>query len=279
MYKKLLIAVICLSLIHWIAEPSHARSLAEIKQSGEIRLCVAGSSFELYTRTGTAFAESLGVQATVIRLDSWDKLFQNKDGMIDKEASYTPYLMETGECDCYPNDLVIHEWRTKKLDFAVLFKTRMTVVVHKDNLNHFKTETDLKGKQAAVMKGTTYHTWMEEKNQTDFADNPIKITFMPTNDSMNAVDSKTADFTIIGADGALNWTRNKVQNSVTAFLVGPVSQVGWGFRKGDSDLLEAAKTFFNSQQKVNSQFDAIWKEKVGITLSEFNLFITNLLGE
>lgn len=277
--KKLLIIAICLCFLHLSDGPSHARSLKEIKQSGEIRLCVAGSSYELYTRTGTVFAESLGVRANVKKLDSWDKLFRNKDGKIDKEAAYTPYLMETGECDCYPDDLVMHEWRLKKMDFAVLFKTRMTVVVHKDNQKNFKTETDLKGKRAAVMKGSTYHTWMEEKNQAEFADNPIRITLMPTDDSMKAVDSKTVDFTIIGADGALNWTRNKVKNSVTAFLVGQVNQVGWGFRKGDKDLIEAANAFFDSQRKINSHFDAIWKEKVGITLSEFNLFITNLLGE
>lgn len=269
----------CLFFLDWITVLAHARSLEEIRKSGEIRLCVAGSSYELYTRTGTAFAESLGVTANVKKADSWDKLFQNKDGGVDKEASYTPYMMETGECDCYPNDLVLNDWRLKKLDFAVLFKTRMTVVTHKDNFNTLKTEAALKGKHAAVMKGTSYHNWIEEKNKTDFADNPIRISLMTTDDSMNAVDSKTVDFTIIGADGALNWTRNKVKNSMVAFFVGPVTQVGWGFRKDDKDLLKAAETFFDSQRKVNSHFDIIWKEKVGITLSEFNLFITNLLGE
>lgn len=155
----------------------------------------------------------------------------------------------------------------------------MTVIINKDNQNNIKSEADLKGKRAAVMKGTSYHTWIEEKNRTDFADNPVQITLMSTNESMNAVDNKAVDFTVIGADGALNWTRNKVKNSVVGFFVGPVNQVGWGFKKGDKELLEAAKTFFDSQFKVNSKLDLIWKEKVGITLSEFNLFITNLLGE
>jgi len=278
--KKILIQVV-LFLILWQGGSSMtaARSLDDIKKSGEIRLCVAGSSYELYTQMGTAFAESLGLKAKVRKLDSWDQQFQNKEGITLKEESYTPYLMESGECDIYPNDLVIQEWREKKLDFAVLFRTRMTVVVHKDNQNNFKTEADLKGKQAAIMNGTTYHTWMEEKNKSDFADNPIKIQFMPTDDSMLAVDNKSVDFTVIGADGALNWTRNKVKNSVTPFFIGPVTRLGWGFCKKDTDLQDAVRKFFDSQQKVNSRFDIIWKKKVGISLSEYMLFITNLSGE
>lgn len=277
--KRFLILMLGLLSLHWMTEPTYARNLEDIKKSGEIRLCVAGSSYDLYTKTGTVFAKSLGVKANVKKIDSWDKLFHDKDGKTDKNASYTPYLMEDEECDCYPNDLVINEWRLRMMDFAVLFKTRMTVVVHKDSIKNIKAETDLKGKQAAVMNGTSYHTWMIEKNKADFADNPIRITLMPTDDAMKAIDNKTSDFTIIGADGALNWTRYKLKNSVAAFFVGPVNQVGWGFRKGDKELLDAANLFFNAQRKVNSQFDSIWKDKVGITLSEFNLFITNVLGE
>ncbi len=212
-------------------DPVFARSLDEIRKSGELRLCVAGSSSRLYSQMGTVFAEHLRVRANIKKLDSWDQQFHNKDGVTVKEESYTPLLMETGECDCYPNDVVMHEWRMKKLGFVVLFKTRMTVVVHRDKKENFRSKADLMGKTAAVMKGTTYHTWIEEKNRTDFADNPVRIQYMSTDDSMKAVDSKAADFTVIGADGALNWTRNKVKNSETAFFVGPVTQVGWAFEK------------------------------------------------
>jgi len=274
--------VIALVLIIFFAEintSAYARSLQEIRKSNEIRLCAAGSSSSLYSRMGTVFAESLGIKAKIIKLDSWDQQFHNKDGVTIKQESYTPFLMEKGDCDCYPNDLVMHEWRMKKLDFVVLFKTRMTVVTHRDKKGEFTTENDLKGKTAAVMKGTTYHTWLEEKNKTDFADNPVLIKFMSTDDSMKAVDSKSVDFTVIGADGALNWTRNKIKNSETAFFVGPVTQVGWAFKKSDKDLQKAAQECFRSLQKAGSAFDTIWKEEVGIPLSDYILFITNLTGK
>lgn len=277
--KHGLIGIGCVWLLLAMTAVVEARSLEEIRATGELRLCVAGSSHALYSMTGTAFAESLGVAPVVKRMDAWDQLFQNADGVTDREAAYTPHLLETGECDVYPNNLVLLDWRQNKMDFAVLYKTRMTVVVHQDNLAAFSTESDLRGKRAAVMQGTSYHTWMEQMNVTVLQDDPIQISLMPTDDSMLAVDEKNVDFSIIGTDGALNWTRKKVQNSAVAFFVGPVIQKGWGVRKGDADLLEALESFIVDQRKMGSRFDDIWTEEVGISFSDFSLYITNVVGE
>ncbi|GAK49531.1 hypothetical protein U14_00753 [Candidatus Moduliflexus flocculans] len=260
-----------------VSTMSEARSLEEIQATHEIRMCVAGSSYELYTAMGMAFAESLGVAVNVRRLDSWDQQFHNAQGVTVQEESYTPALLASGACDFYPNDLVIQEWRKTKLDFVALFRTHMVVVVHRDQQATFRSEADLQGKTAAIQQGTSYHAWIEEQNASKFADNPIQLQLMTTDDSMHAVDRKAVDFTIIGADGALNWTRNKIKHAVVAFPVGTVTDVGWAFRKGDADLQEAASAFVASQRKVGSQFDLIWQAKVGISLSDFTLFMTNLL--
>jgi membrane-bound lytic murein transglycosylase F len=273
---------ICLGLFFsGLFAPGQAwpRSLEEIRKTNELRICVAGSSYELYTAMALAFAEHLGVSPKVKRLDSWDQQFQNDKGVTDKEAAYTPALMESGDCDCYPNDLVENDWRLKKLDFVILYRTRMVVVVNKDNQPAYKSVADLAGKDAAIQKGTSYNSWLEAQNAGPLASNPIQIRFMTTDESMRAVDAKSADFTIIGADGALNWTRNKVKNVVVAFPVGDTTEVGWAFRKKDKDLQEAVHRFFDSQAVVGSRFDNIWQEKVGIPLSEFNVFITGILQE
>jgi membrane-bound lytic murein transglycosylase MltF len=273
---------ICLGLLFsGLFAPGRAwpRSLAEIRKTNELRICVAGSSYELYTAMALAFAEHLGVSPRVKRLDSWDQQFQNDKGVTDKEAAYTPALMDSGDCDCYPNDVVKNDWRLKKLDFVILFRTRMVVVVNKDNQSAYKSVAGLAGKNAAIQKGTSYHSWLENQNAGPLASSPIQIQFMTTDESMQAVDAKSADFTIIGADGALNWTRNRVKNVVVAFPVGDTTELGWAFRKKDRDLQEAVRRFFDSQAAVGSRFDDIWKEKVGIPLSEFNVFITGLLQE
>jgi len=274
--------LICLGLLFigfFAPGRAWARSLEEIQKSNELRICVAGSSFELYTAMALAFTEHLGVSSRVRRVDSWDQQFQNDKGVTDKEAAYTPALMDSGECDCYPNDLVKNDWRSKKLDFVILFRTRMVVVVNKDNQSAYKNAADLAGKNAAIQKGTSYHSWLETQNAGPLASNSIRIQFMTTDESMRAVDAKSVDFTIIGADGALNWTRNKVKNVVVAFPIGDTTELGWAFRKKDKDLQEAVRRFFNSQAAVGSRFDEIWQKKVGIPMSEFNVFISGLLQD
>lgn len=273
---------ICLWLLFiglFIPGQAWPRSVEEIRKTNELRICVAGSSYPLYTAMALAFAEHLGVSPRVKQLDSWDQQFQNEKGVTDKEAAYTPALMDSGDCDCYPNDIVKNDWRLKKLDFIALFRTRMVVIVHKDNQPAYKGVAELAGKKAAIQKGTSYHSWLEMQNAGPLASNPVKIQFMTTDNSMQAVDAKSAEFTIIGADGALNWTRNRVKNVVVAFPIGDPTEVGWAFRKNDKDLQEAVRRFFDSQAAVGSQFDNIWKDKVGIPLSEFNVFINGLLQE
>ena len=273
---------ICLGLlIIGLCAPGRAwpRSLAEIRKTNELRICVAGSSYELYTAMALAFAEHLEISPRVKRLDSWDQQFQNDKGVTDKEAAYTPALMDSGDCDVYPNDLVKNDWRLKKLDFVILFRTRMVVVVNTDNQPAYKSVADLAGKTAAIQKGTSYHSWLETQNAGPLASNPIQIRFMTTDESMHAVDAKSADFTIIGADGALNWTRNKVKHVVVAIPIGNTTELGWAFRKKDKDLQQAVRRFVDSQAVVGSRFDEIWQEKVGIPLSEFNVFITGLLKD
>jgi len=255
------------------------RSLEEIQNTNELRICVAGSSHELYTAMALAFAEHLGVSPRVRLLDSWDQQFHNDKGVTDKDAAYTPALMDSGECDCYPNDMVKNDWRLKKLDLVILFRTRMVVVVHKDNQAAFKGVADLAGKKAAVQKGTNYDTWLETQNAGPLASRPVHIQFTSTDKSMQMVNDKSVDFTIIGADGALNWTRNRVKNVVVAFPIGDITELGWAFRKKDKDLQASVRRFFDSQAAVGSRFDDIWKEKVGIPLSEFNVFITGLIEE
>jgi membrane-bound lytic murein transglycosylase MltF len=274
--------ILCLGLLFiGLFAPCRAwsRSLAEIRKSNELRICVAGSSYQLYTAMALAFAEHLGVSPSVKRLASWDQQFQNDKGVTDKDATYVPALMDSGDCDVYPNDLVKNDWRSKKLDFVILFRTRMVVVVNKDIQSAYKGIPDLAGKTAAIQKGTSYHSWLEAQNAGPLASNPVGIQFMTTDDSMRAVDAKSADFTIIGADGALNWTRNKVQHVVVAFPIGDTTEVGWAFRKNDRELQEAVRRFFDSQAAVGSRFDEIWQERVGIPLSEFNVFISGLLQD
>ena len=88
-----------------------ARTLSQIRESGVLRICVAGSSASFYRTNAEAFARSLGLRPQVTELPSFDAQFHDDRGETVREASYDPKLLADGRCDLYPNDLQIVPWR------------------------------------------------------------------------------------------------------------------------------------------------------------------------
>ena len=262
---------------------AEARSMAELKQSGEVRIClVAVEDFtvepkqcrenckfggDLYDMA-MAFSQSLGVKARILRVE-WDEQFFNKDGKTVREDSYTPELMASGKCDAYLTGLTRLPWRETKLAFVTLYPTRMVVVVNKSARAGFKTPADLCAKSAATVKDTSWHTWLQAHNETTCASNPIRIKLLGFEESSQAVDSGTADFTIVNFDNTLVLS-NPYKNSVMAFPIASVVEQGWAFRKEDRDLQAAARKFLEGQKGTpDSLWNTQWRKAFGMTLPEY----------
>ena len=79
-----------------------ARSLADIRATGELRICVAGSSAAFYQANAQAFAKFLGVTPKVTQLATWDQQFQNETGVTVKDATYEAHVLANGSCDLFP---------------------------------------------------------------------------------------------------------------------------------------------------------------------------------
>jgi membrane-bound lytic murein transglycosylase MltF len=271
------------------ADVSHARSLEEIRQTKEIRICIAypyepfvklespedcreDCKFSgIFYEESIEFAKSLGdgIQPKFLRVD-WDEQFFNKEGKTVIEDSYTPELLASGLCDVYPNNLTKTDWREKKMDIVTLHPSRMMVIVHKSRKKEFKTPADLAGKTVLVEKDTSYQTWMEEQNRTVYAGNPVKIEFMLETPARKAVNAGRDAFLLTDADVAIWGTRNDIKDSVVVFPVGPTEEIGWGFRKNDKDLQAAAQKFFDAQRgNPESVLNTIWKNYFGRSLTEF----------
>jgi ABC-type amino acid transport substrate-binding protein len=286
---RAVISGLCLFLIFSATPRScHARSLDEIKKTKELRICIAPihpaqASFEpaackdkckfagAVFETSSAFAQSLGkeVRAKYIRVD-WDEQFFNKDGKTERAATYTPELLASGKCDFYPANLTKNEWRLKKLDFVVLFPSRMMAIVSQPMKAQIKGTSDLAGKRAAVEKNTSFHGWLETQNHTVWAANPVKLTLLGTQESFAAVEDETADFTLTDSDIAIWAARHQLRNAKAAFPLGPTDEIGWAFRKDDKDLQAAVRQFFDQQRKnPASEFNQIWKHHFGRSLTEF----------
>ena len=265
---------------------SQARSLDEIKQSGEVRVCLVpvpegftvepsecrenckfgGDLYDL----AIAFSQSLGrdIKPKIVRVE-WDEQFFNQDGRTVQEDTYTPALLASGKCDAYQTGLTKLPWREKKLGFVTLYPTRMVVMVNKSRQQQLKTPADLCGKAAATVKNTSYHMWMQAQNDSTCVSNPIKIEFMNFEETSKALDSERVDFKMDNFDNTL-WLGTPFKNSVAGFAVGPVVEQGLAFRKEDKDLQAAARKFLDTQKaSKDSLWNKQWKSGIGMTLPEY----------
>lgn len=259
-------------LLSAVAGTAGARTLNEIRGSGELRICTAGSSFEFYQTNAEAFANYLGVRAKVTRLANWDEQFNNADGVTVKEASYTANALADGSCDLFPNDLHILDWRQTKMLLVPYYKTRKMIVAHRELHNILKQESDLAGHSAAVQKGTAYETWIREQNETQFKGQPVRVDLASTDDSMQQVADHQVDFTVVGAESAFKWVRGDLTNLELLFPVGDIVKVGWGISPGAPDLGKQLEAFFADSLRVGSDLDRSWQRFYGISLVEYHLF-------
>lgn len=289
------VSLLSLLVLGGLLGPAQARSLAEIRQTQELRVCLAylRPSSVVATPPGcredctfsgpvyedvVAFAATLGqdIQLKLLRVD-WDEQFHNQDGTTEREASYTPALLASGTCDVYPSKLGKNAWRLKKLDFVTMYPNRMMVIVNKARKAQFQTLADLAGRVAGATKDSTQQTWLQEQNSSVYAAHPVHILDMIQDEAIKAVDTGELDFTLAYADAAIWATRRQFKNIVIVFPVGPLEEIGWAFRKEDTDLQAAVQAFFEAQRAdPDSALNGVWKKYFGMPLSQFITLITTI---
>lgn len=249
-----------------------ARSLADIRATGELRICVAGSSAAFYQANAQAFAKFLGVTSKVTQLATWDQQFQNAAGVTVKDATYEAHVLANGSCDLFPNDLHMTDWRRSKMQLVPLYTTRKMVVANRKMRAELQKPADLAGHSAAVQKGTAYESWLLEQNQTTLANNPITIYLAPTTESLERVATGASDFTVVAAETAFQAVRGDLQGLDLLFPVDTPVEVGWGLSPSDSGLRQQLEQFFADSFRVDSELDRSWQRKYDISLMGYRLF-------
>ena len=252
--------------------PAQARTLAEIKQGGELRICVAGSSAAYYQTNGEDFARVLGVRAKTQVLPSWDHQFHNAQGVTVQDGGYEAALLASGRCDLYPNDLHMTAWRQQKMSLVPYFTTRTVVVAQPALRGVLRQAEDLAGRTAAVQAGTAYESWLRSLNATQLGARPVVIQTAPTAQSMRRVAERRADFTVIAAESAFKWVREDLDNLDILFATGESAEVGWGVGQNATGLAEALAQYFEASRRVGSRLDLSWRKNYGISLVEYALF-------
>ena len=251
---------------------AQGRTLQEIRRDGELRICVAGSSAAFYQANGEDFARHLGVRGKTTVLPSWDRQFHNTQDVTVQDAPYEAALLVKGECDLYPNDLHMIEWRKNKMALVPYFTTRTVVVARPEMRDTLRTTQDLAGHVATVQAGTAYETLLRELNADTLAQRPVDIQTAPTAQSMRRIAERQADFTVIAAESAFKWVRDDMDNLDLLFAVGDGIEVGWGVGSDASDLQNALADYFAASRRVGSRLDMSWRKNYGISLAEYQLF-------
>lgn len=251
---------------------AQARSLEQIHATGTLRICVAGASAAFYQANGEAFARYLKVRPEIIQLASFDEQFHNADGVTVMDASYEPQLMTEGRCDVFPNDLHIASWRTQKLRLVPYYKVRKVIVARQELHTKLKELPDLMGRHAAVQRGTAYDTWLTLTNSNELAAKPVRITYAPTEESIRMVAQGTADFTVLGTDGAFKWVRGDMTRLSIQFPVDEAVEVGWGVQQSAQSLAAELVRFFAESERMGSELDNNWQRYYRISLMEYQVF-------
>jgi membrane-bound lytic murein transglycosylase MltF len=273
-----------------LTTPAMARTMSDIRASGELRACVAYVSpyqgkveppgcRDNCTATGdtadlvAAFAHALGgnIKAKVISI-GWDEQFADANGNVDRNASYTPRLLADGTCDLYATNLTRLPWRSTKMAMVTVNPSRNMIVVRSERRNDFRSAADLAGKVAATYKDTSYHTWLDEQNRTTYRDNPIKIVFVEDEPAaLRSLEEGRADFTILVADDVVPEIRNAPAHFALPLPAGPVIEMSWALRLDDHELQAAAEEFLQAQRAdkaslLNQQFSRLY----GMDVSDFS---------
>ncbi len=258
---------------------TEARDLKEIRSSGVLRACVAGSSASFYEINARIFAEFIGVKSEIMRLPSFDHQFHNAEGKTVREKRYEPRYLVDGTCDLYPNDLHILDWRATKMALVPYYTARKIVIANRRLHGLLKGPADLAGRRAVVQQGTAYETWLLNQNGEVYASNPVVVSNAPTIEAVNTVADGNADFTIVGSESAFEWVRTDLLNLDIFFPVDEPVRVGWGTAVSSTHLQNELARFFQESKRVGSELDRSWRKYYGTSLVEYGLYESSFASD
>ncbi|MBX3649957.1 MAG: response regulator [Burkholderiales bacterium] len=251
---------------------AEARDLPEIRSSGVLRACVAGSSAPFYEANARIFAGFIGVKADITRLPSFDHQFHDAEGKTVREGRYEARYLADGSCDLFPNDLHILDWRATKMALIPYYTARKIVIANRSLHGVIKGPADLAGRNAIVQQGTAYEAWLLNQNGRAYASDPVVVRNAPTREAVNIVADGNADFTIVGSEGAFEWVRTDLLNLDIFFPVDEPVSVGWGTAFSSKQLQHELARFFHESKRVGSDLDRSWRKHYGTSLVEYGLY-------
>ena len=221
---------------------TYGRDLDDILQSGRIVIALRDRDM-IYHPTGKKqfshylaeeFANYLGVDLQIVVAPSIATYFEDSEGKIVKDSSYTPEFMKHVDVVCDLLEPV--KWRLNKVDIIGFMPMAKVVVARKGtkitNIN------DIKKLRGVTAKGSSY--------EQALIDNGIKnYYYAPADKLLDEVASGRADYTLL----SYIYTLPKYPNLEAKFIIGDIKKVGWAIKRNQPKLRQKILEFFEYAEK------------------------------
>jgi ligand-binding sensor domain-containing protein/membrane-bound lytic murein transglycosylase MltF len=180
------------------------------------------------------FAKYLGVKLDFIITPNSARYWENGEGKIVKDSSYTPEWFNHFDLAC--EIFAPAEWRTNKVNEVSIFPTEYVVVARKKtNLNSME---DLSGFEGVTASGTVYEDMLQKRNIHSFH-------YAEVDQFLEEVNSGKADYAII-----MNafFELSTYPDLEPKFSVGE-TEICWALRKDQPELEKKLQQFLAESRK------------------------------
>ncbi len=155
--------------------------------------------------------------------------------------------LESGRIDIIWNGLDITPERKERILYSKPYMdNRQILLVKKDNHQGIRSETDLAGKIVGTQAGSNSETYIHQNE--DLRDSFAEFkTYRNFRDAFNELESGAVDVLIVD-ELAGRYEMSKVPSKFDPIevTVGPVTEIGIGFRKEDVELRDKVQKVFDS---------------------------------
>jgi ligand-binding sensor domain-containing protein/ABC-type amino acid transport substrate-binding protein/serine phosphatase RsbU (regulator of sigma subunit) len=237
---------------------TNLRDLDEIIESGKLIVSLRERTMLFDSKTkqfnhmlAEEFAKYLGVELEIKITPYFSKYFENSNGEIVKDSSYTPDWFNHFDVAC--EIMVPLDWRDKKVNIIPFIPYAQVVIGHKNS--EMYSLNDLKKFRGVTSKGSAQEDILLRNNINNYynteADRFLK-----------ELSSGRADYAI-GSDAV--YGLNKYPNLEAKFVIGQVDKNGWAIKKNQPKLRRKILEFLEHAKKTGI-LDRYFKLQTGMPL-------------
>ncbi len=247
---------------------SNQRDLDEIIESGKLivalrdRLMVYNKNKKQFnTYLAEEFAKYIGVELEVKYTPYFSKYFENANGEILKDSSYTPEWFNYFDVAC--EIMVPLDWRQKKVNIIPFIPYAQAVIGRKNV--HINSLNDLKRFRGVTSKGSAQEDILISNNINNYY-------YSEGNNFLRDISSGKADYAI-GSDAVFQI--NEYSNLEAKFVIGQVGKDGWAIKKNQPKLRRKILEFIDYANK-NGILDKYFKIQTGMKFKSTENYLTVL---